>query len=52
MPRQRKIAGQLPVDDLERRYRTARDPVARSQWPSVWQVASGRRIAEVEEQTG
>ncbi|HEV7216962.1 MAG TPA: winged helix-turn-helix domain-containing protein [Chloroflexota bacterium] len=52
MPRQLKIAGHLPVDDLERRYRAARDPVARSQWQIVWQLASGRRIAEVEEQTG
>ena len=52
MPRQLKIAGHLPVDDLERRYRAARDPVARSQWQIVWQLAAGRRIAEVEEQTG
>ena len=28
MPRQRKIAGHLPVDDLERRHRTSRDAVA------------------------
>jgi hypothetical protein len=42
----------VPVDDLERRYRAVRDPVARSQWQLVWQLAAGRRIAEVEELTG
>lgn len=52
MARQLKIAGHLPVEDLERRYREARDPVARSQWQIVWQLALGRRIAEVEEHTG
>ena len=52
MARLLKIAGHLPVDELERRYRTARDAVARSQWQIVWQLAQGRRIREVEAQTG
>jgi transposase len=37
----------LPLDELEQRYRRARDPVARSQWQIVWLLSSGTPTAEV-----
>jgi len=42
----------LSVDELERRYRQAQDPVARSQWQIVWLLARGRPSEQVGEATG
>jgi transposase len=47
MPRRLTAAAHLPVDELERRYRAARDPVERTHWQVVWLVAGGRACAEV-----
>jgi transposase len=47
MPRRLTAAAHLPPAELERRYRAARDPVARAHWQVVWLVASGRGCAEV-----
>jgi transposase len=46
------VAGHLSLDELERRYRRARDPVARSQWQIVWLVAQGKSGREAAEATG
>jgi len=40
------------VEELERRYRQAHDPVARSQWQIVWLLARGQRSEQVGEATG
>jgi transposase len=52
MPRKLSVADRLPVADLERRYRAARDPVARTHLQLVWLVASGHTCAEAARATG
>jgi transposase len=42
MPQRRSIQPPLSIDDLERRYRTATAPVARSHWQMVWLLAQGQ----------
>jgi len=42
----------LPPDELGRRYRRARDPVARSHWHIVWLLARGEPTAAVAAATG
>ena len=42
----------LPVGELERRYRGARDPVARSHWQIAWLLARGEPTAAVCRATG
>jgi transposase len=46
------IRADLCVEDLERRYRRAQDPVARSQWQIVWLLARGQTSEQVAELTG
>jgi len=46
------IRADLSVKELERRYRQAQDPVARSQWQIVWLLACGQRSEQVGEVTG
>lgn len=46
------IPAHLALDELERRYRRADDPVARSQWQIVWLLAGGASTAAVAESTG
>jgi len=46
------IRAELSVDELERRYRRAQDPVARSQWQIVWLLARGHPSEQVGETTG
>jgi transposase len=46
------IPPHLALDELERRYRRATDPVARSQWQMVWLLAGGAPTAEVARVTG
>lgn len=41
----------LPIDELERRYRAAQDPVARSHWQIVWLLARGDPTATVADVT-
>jgi hypothetical protein len=52
MPRRLAVADHLPVVELERRYRAARDPVERTHWQLVWLVASGRTRAQAAAVTG
>jgi transposase len=46
------IRADLSTEDLERRYRQAQDPVARSQWQIVWLLACGQQSEQVGEVTG
>lgn len=41
------IRADLSVEELEQHYRDAQDPVARSQWQSVWLLARGERSEQV-----
>jgi len=52
MARPINIRADLRVDELERRYRQAQDPVARSQWQIVWLLAQGQSSARVAAATG
>jgi hypothetical protein len=42
----------LSVDDLERRYRTAKEPHERSWWQILWLLAQGRTATELAGVTG
>jgi len=46
------IAPHLTITELEHRYRSAGDPVARSQWQILWLLAGGMPTAEVARVTG
>jgi transposase len=46
------IPPHLALDELERRYRRATDPVARSQWQMVWLLSGDTPTAEVARVTG
>jgi transposase len=52
MPKHLEMAEHLPADELERRYRGATDPVARSQWQILWLLAGGQSTAQVAVLTG
>src|ERR687884_84274 len=52
MARPLVIPPHLPFAELERRYRGARDAVARSHLPIVWLLASGTPTAAVARVTG
>jgi transposase len=52
MAQRMTIAPHLSVDELERRYRRADDPIARSQWQIVWLLASGLPTGQVARVTG
>jgi len=52
MPRRTSIRADTGVEELERRYRAAGDPVARSQWQIVWLLAHGERSERVAAVTG
>lgn len=52
MARPLVIPPHLSVKELERRYRAAQDPVARSPWQIIWLLARGAATAEVAAATG
>ncbi len=52
MPTRLSIYGHLSVNDVERRYRGAKDPVARSHWHIIWLLAQGRASEQVAIVTG
>ncbi len=47
MPKRITIAPYLSLDELESRYRQAKDPVLRSHYQIIWLLASGRPTEEV-----
>ena len=52
MPTRLSIQAHLTVDELERRYRRAKDPVARSHWHTIWLLAQGLASGQVAAVTG
>lgn len=52
MPAPQPLPSHLPVPELERRYRAATDPVARSHYQIVWLLSSGQPTAAVAGVTG
>lgn len=52
MARSLTLPPHLPLAELERRYRAAQDPVARSHWQIVWLLARGDPTAAVASVTG
>lgn len=51
MARSLSVPPHLMLDELEQRYRRAKDPVARSHWQIVWLLAGGVSTAEVARST-
>src|SRR5262249_54294238 len=52
MQKRISIRADVGVEELERRYRQAQDPVERSQWQIVWLLARGQPSEQVGETTG
>jgi hypothetical protein len=52
MPKRLSIPAHLRVDALATHYRRAKDPVARSHWQVIWQLAPGLPSAPVAAVTG
>ena len=52
MARRIHLRPDLSVDDLERRYRAAKEPHARSWWQILWLLARGQLAKEIAESTG
>lgn len=47
-----KLAAHLKTDELEQRYRSARDATERSRWQIIWLLSKGQLAREVAESTG
>ncbi len=52
MPKRLSLKEHLGNEELERRYREAKDPVLRSHYQIVWLLSRGRTTREVVEATG
>ena len=52
MPKKIKLEPHLESEELENRYRKAKDPVLRSHYQILWLIAAGKRTSEVMEATG
>jgi transposase len=52
MPRCLSLTPHLSDAELERRYRTCRDPVERSHWQMVWLISQGHTCPAVARLTG
>lgn len=52
MPKKIKLQAHLDSEELERRYRKAHDPVARSHYQIIWLINEGKTTREVMEATG
>jgi transposase len=52
MPKRLSIQPYLSLDALERRYRTTKEPIARSHWQMVWLLAQGHASEHVAASTG
>lgn len=52
MPKQIKIEQHLSLDELEIRYRQAKEPVERTHYQLIWLLAKGLRTQEVAAVTG
>jgi transposase len=52
MPKRITITPHLSLEELERRYRQAKEPIERSHYQIIWLIAAGRRTEDVAEITG
>jgi len=52
MPKRISLQLHLSIEQLERRYRQAQDPVERSQFQILWLIGLGKTTEEVREVTG
>ena len=52
MARRIRLEPHLAADELERRYRGAHDPVARSRWQMLWLLAQGHTATQIAAVTG
>jgi transposase len=52
MPRRIRLEPHLAVEELERRYRAAKEPHERSWWQIVWLLARGQTGKQIAESTG
>lgn len=52
MPKRITIASHLSLEELERRYRQAKEPIERSHYQIIWLLASDRRTEDVAAITG
>ena len=52
MPKRLQLERHLSREELERRYRQAREPVERSHYQIIWLLAQGKLTREVAEVTG
>jgi hypothetical protein len=52
MPKKTKLEPHLPPEELEGRYRGAKDPLLRSHYQILWLMAAGKSTGEVMEVTG
>jgi transposase len=52
MPKTIKLEPRLGSEELESRYRKARDPVERSHYQILWLIGQGKTTTEVMEATG
>lgn len=52
MPKTLKLEPHLDTEELENRYRKARDPIERSHYQIVWLISEGKKTSEVMDATG
>ncbi|MBD3886059.1 winged helix-turn-helix domain-containing protein [Phormidium tenue FACHB-886] len=52
MPKRIQITPHLSVEELEQRYRQAKDGIERSHYQIIWLLAQGQRTPEVAQLTG
>jgi hypothetical protein len=52
MARRIRLEPHLTVDELERRYRAAKDPHARSWYQILWLLARGQTARAIAQSTG
>ncbi len=52
MPKKIKLEPHLSPQELEERYRDAKDPIARSHYQIVWLICQGKTTSQVMEVTG
>jgi hypothetical protein len=52
MPQRLTLEPHLSCEELEKRYRQAKDGIERSQYQILWLLAKDKRTAEVREVTG
>jgi transposase len=52
MPRRIHLRSDISVDELERRYRAAKEPHERSWWQILWLLARGQKAKDIAESTG